>query len=92
MKDFHFCTDKGTVFTERFKTTIRGFLRKPVFLKVNAEWQSEVPSVKKKYHNTTHHSIKKIPIEASKKINEKTICSNLQDKEGKSAPKHEPGD
>ena len=72
-------TDKGAVFAERFNRTVRNLLQKPVFEKGKADWLSELPSVVKKYNNTYHHSIKLSPIQASKKVNEKEVYSNLQD-------------
>ena len=42
----------------------------PVFEKGNADWLSELPSIRKKYNNIIHHSTKMTPIKASKKSNE----------------------
>ena len=84
-------TDKGAVFAERFNRTIRNLLKKPVFEKANANWISELPSVVKKYNKTIHHSIKMTPIQASKKINEKLIFSNLQDRRVKRQAKYKLG-
>ena len=64
-------TDKGHSTVERVVGTIRIFLMEPVFLKGNADWLSELPSVIKKYIITFHHSIKITPIGTSKKSNEK---------------------
>ena len=69
----------GAVFAERFIRTIRNLLKKPVFLKGNAKWLSELPSAFKQYNITIHHSLKMIPIDASIKSNEKEVYSNLQD-------------
>ena len=66
-------------------------LKKPVFLKGNADWLSELPSVIKQYNNTVHHSIKMKPIDASKKSNQKLVYSNLQDKRRKLNPKYKLG-
>ena len=51
-------TSPGAVFGERFNRTIGNLLMKPVFLKGNANWLSELPSVLKQYNNTIHHSTK----------------------------------
>ena len=51
--------------------TVRSLLKKQVFLKGNANWLSELPSVIKHYNNTFHHINKMTPIQASKKSNEK---------------------
>ena len=56
---------------------------KPVFRKGNADWLSELPSTIKKYNNTIHRSTKMKPIEASLKINEKEVYSNLSRQEKK---------
>ena len=76
----------GAVFAERFTRTIRNLLKKPVFLKGNAEWLSELPSVFKQYNITMHHSLKRTPIDASIKSNEKEVYSNLQDNREKQKP------
>ena len=85
-------TDKGAVFAERFNKTIRNLLKKPVFEKGKADWLSELPSVIKKYNNTIHYSTKMTPIQASKKINEKLVFSNLRDDRVKRQPKFKLGD
>ena len=54
----------GAVFAERFKRTIGNLLKKQVFLKGNADWLSELPSVFKNYKKTIHHSTKMKPIDA----------------------------
>ena len=71
-------TDKGPSIAERMIRTIRNLFKKPMFEKGNADWLSELPSVIKKI-NTFHHSTKMSLIQASKKSNEKEICSNLRD-------------
>ena len=71
---------------------IRNLLKKPVFQAGNADWMTELPSITKQYNNTIHHSIKMSPQEASKKINEKVVFSNLQDKRKKHKPKQKLGD
>ena len=84
-------TALGAVFAERFNRTIRNLLKKPVFLKGNADWLSELPSIIKQYNNTVHHSTKMKPIDASKKSNEKIVYSNLQDKRKILNPKYKLG-
>ena len=79
-------TDKGAVFAERFNRTVRDLLKKPVFLKQNADWLSELPSVIKKYSDTVHNSTKMTPIQASKKSNEKLVSNNLQDRRATQQP------
>ena len=66
-------------------------LKKPIFEKAFADWSSEIPSIIKKYNNTTHNSIKTTPIQASKKTNEKLVFSNLEDKRQKQTPKLQQG-
>ena len=73
-------TALGAVFAERFNRTICNLIKKPVFVERRADWLSELPSVIKQYNNTTHHSIKMTPFQASKKSNEKLVYSNLQDR------------
>ena len=80
-------TDKGPSIAERVIKTIRNLLKKPVFEKGNANWLSELPSIIKQYNNTTHHSTKMTPIQASKKSNEKLVYSNLRDDRVKQKPK-----
>ena len=58
-----------------------------MFLKGNADWLSELPSVIKKYNNTIHKSTEMTPIERSEKVDEKTVFSNIQDKREKRKPK-----
>ena len=84
-------TDKGTSIAERVIRAIRNLLKKPVFLKGNADWVSELPSVTKKYNNTIHHSIKMTPIRASKKSNEKVVFNNLRDNKEIHQSKFKPG-
>ena len=73
-------TDKDPSIAERVIRFLRNLLSKPVFEKGNADWLSELPSVIKQYNNTTHHSIKMTPVQASKKSNENLVYSNLQDR------------
>ena len=81
-------TDKGPSIAERVIRTIRSLLKKPVFEKGRADWLSELPSVVEKYNNTIHSSTKMTPIQASKKVNEKLIYSNLKDDRQKQKPKY----
>ena len=41
-------TDRRPSIAERVIRTIRSLLKKPIFLKCNADWLSEIPSVIKK--------------------------------------------
>ena len=79
-------TDKGPSIAERVIRTVRNLLKKPVFLAGNADWISELPSIVKQYNNTIHNSIKMTPNQASKKVNEKKVYSNLKDKRDKQQP------
>ena len=84
-------THVGAVFAERFNRAIRNLLKKPVFEKGRADWLSDLPSITNKYNNTIHNSIKMTTIQASKKVNEKLVYSNLQDKRRKLNPKYKLG-
>ena len=84
-------TDTGAVFAERFNRTIRNLLKKLVFLKGNADWLSELPTVIKQYNNTIHTPTKMTPIQAPKKSNEKLVFSNLQDRRVIQQPKYKLG-
>ena len=84
-------TDKGPSIAERVIRTVRSLLKKPIFLAGNADWLSELPSVIKQYNNTTHHSIKMTPNQASKKSNEKKVFDNLRDDRQKQRPKYKLG-
>ena len=66
-------------------------MKKPVFLAGNADWLSELSSVVNKYNNTIHNSIKMTPVQASKKVNERKVYSNLQDQRVKQPPKDKLG-
>ena len=85
-------TDKGPSIAERFNSTIRDLLKKPVFEKGNANWLDKLPLVIKKYNNNIHHSTKMTPIDASKRKIEEEIYNNLQDKRTKRKPKYKVGD
>ena len=84
-------TDEGPSIAERVIKTVRSLLKKPVFEKGRADWLSELPSVIKQYNNTIHHSTKMTPNQASKKVNEKLVYSNLQDRRVKQTPKYKLG-
>ena len=73
-------TGKSPSIAEWVIRTIRKLLKKPVLLAGNADWLSELPSVFKRYNNTTHHLIKKTPNQASKKVNERKLYYNLNGK------------
>ena len=62
-----------------------------MFEKGDVNWISELPSVIKQYINTIHSFIKKTPNKTSKKVNEKKVYSNLQDKRRKFNPKYKLG-
>ena len=79
------------MFVERVNRTIRNLLKNPEFEKGNADWVSELPSVVKKYNNTTHHSTKMTPIQTSKKSNERKVYSNLQNGRVRQKPKFKLG-
>ena len=81
-------TDKGPSIAERVIRTVRNLLKKPVFERGKADWLSELPTVIKQYNNTTHHSIKTTPNQASKKSNERKVFSNLKDKREIQKPKY----
>ena len=93
-KDIHHYsrfTDKGPSIAERVIRTIRNFSKKQIFLGGNGDWLSELPSIVKKYNNTTQHSIKMTPIRASRKSKEKYVNFNLQDRRHKQPPKFKLG-
>ena len=71
--------------------TLRKLFKKPVFEKGNADWLSELPSVIKQYINTIHSSLKMSPLQASKKLNERKVYSNLRDDRVKQKPKYKLG-
>ena len=81
-------TDKGPSIAERVIRTIRNFSRKPVFLKGNADWLSELPSVIKQYINTIHTSTKMTSNQASKKTIDKLVQPNLKDNREIQKPKY----
>ena len=85
-------TDKDPSIAERVFRTIRNLLKKPIFLACNPNWLSEIPSSVKQYNKTIHHSIKKTPVQASKKANEKIVYNNLKDNRENQKPKFKLGD
>ena len=85
-------TDNGASIAERVVRSIRSLLKKPVFEKGKADWLSELQSVVKQYNNTIHHSTKMTPVQASKKVNEKLVSNNLQDRRVRKQPKYKLGD
>ena len=72
-------TDEGPSIAEREIRTSRNLLKKHVFVKGNADWLSELPSVIKHYNNTIHSSTKVTLIQASKKSIGKLVYTNLQE-------------
>ena len=66
-------------------------MKKPLFEKGIANWISELQSVVKQYNNTVHHSIKRKPIDASKKSNQKLVYNNLKDDREIQKPKFKLG-
>ena len=88
IKQYSRFTDKGPSICERMIKTIRNLLKKPVFEKGNADWLSELLSVTKQYNNTVHNSITMTLNQAIKKVNEKEVYSNLQDKRRKPYSKY----
>ena len=80
-------TDKGFSIAECVIRTIRNLFKKAVFEKGRADWLSVLPSVIKQNNNTIHHSIQMTPIQASKKVKEKEVFSNLEDNREIQKPK-----
>ena len=72
-------TDKSPAVAEKIIRTVRKSLKKLEFEIWNADWLSELPSVIKRYNNTTHNSTKMNPIQASRKSNEEEVYNNLRD-------------
>ena len=70
IKIYNLFEDTGPSAAERAIRIIRNLLKKPVFLKGNANWISELPTALKKYINTFHSSTLLTPFQASKKSNE----------------------
>ena len=67
---------------ERVFRPIRNLLKKPVFIAGKASEISELPPVTKQYNNNTNISSTKMTlIEAFKKVNEKAVFSNLQNRQ-----------
>ena len=70
--------DKGPSIDERVIGTVRNLLKKG-FEKGKIDWLSELSAVVSKYNNTIHSSTKMSPSQASKKVKEKLVFSNLKD-------------
>ena len=81
-------TEKCASTAERVIRTIRNSFKKPVFLRRNADWMSELQSILRKHNSTTHHSTKPTRVNAFEKI---TVCSNLLDKREKRKPQFQLG-
>ena len=84
-------TDTGPSVVEQVIRLVRNLSRKPIFEKGNGNWLCELSSITKNYNNAIHNAIKMIPIQASKKLNEKEVFSNLQDKGKELEPKFKLG-
>ena len=80
-------TDKGPSIVEPVIRTIENLIKKPVFLKGNADWISELPSIVKQYISTILRSTKMTDIEASRNINGKLVFRNFQDQRQKQTRK-----
>ena len=76
-------TDKGPNMAEKVIRTVRNLLGKQYLKKGDADCFSKLPTVLKKYEITIHDSTKMKPIDSLKKINEKEVYSNLQNKREK---------
>ena len=76
-------TDKGHSIAERVFRTIKNLFRKASFFSSNCCWLPDLPSPIKKYNFTIHNSTKNTPAQAVKKVKEKDVFSNLQDKRQK---------
>ena len=70
----------GSVFAERFNSTIRDLLTIPVFEKGDGNWIDVLPTITKQNNNRVHSSTKLTPIQASSKKNEGFVYKNLLDK------------
>ena len=84
-------TTLGAVFADRFNRNNRNLLKKLVFEKGKADWLNELPSVIKQLNNKIHHWTKMTPIQAIKKVNEKVVYTNLQDRRNIHNPKYKLG-
>ena len=80
-------TDESPSIAKRVFRFKRNLLKKPIFLKGNADWLTELPSIVKQKNNTIHKSIKMTPIQASKKSKRKEVYSNLKDNREVQKPK-----
>ena len=84
-------TFKSRYTDKKVTKTIRNSLKKPVFEKRNTYLLCELQFVTKKNNTTIQHSAEMTHIQASKKSNNKTVHSNLQDKRKKREPKYKLG-
>ena len=69
MQQYSRFTDKGPSIAEPNIETIRNLLKKSMLEKGKPDCLSELSSKIKHYNNTTHHSNKLKPIDASKNSN-----------------------
>ena len=76
---------------ERVIRTVRNLLEKPIILAGNADWLSELQSVIKQFTNTIQHRIKETQVQASKKLNEKLVHTNLKENRKIQKPNFQPG-
>ena len=79
-------TDKSPSVCERVIRTVRNLFKKPSILAGNADWLSELSSNIRKKNHTIHNSIKITLSPASKKVNEKLVYSNSQDRRIRQKP------
>ena len=82
----------GVVFAERFNTTIRDLLKRPVFQKGDSNWVDVLSTITKQYNNRVHSSTKLTPIQASLKKNEGFVHKNMLDKRKQVTPKFQIND
>ena len=85
-------TDKSPSIAEQLIKNILYFLGKPVFLKKNSAWITELTSIVSKYKNTKQDSTKTTAVEASKTVHGKTVYYNLQNIKEKRKPHFHLGD
>ena len=92
VKIFSRNTSIGAVFAERFKTTKRDFLKRPVFERGDGNWIDILPAKTKQYNIGVHTSTKLTPIQASLKKNEGFVYKHLIDDRNKIKPKSQEND
>ena len=85
-------TSLGSVFVERFNSTIRDLLKKIVFEQGEARWIDNLPTITKQYNNRLHTSTKISHKDASLKKNEGFVYNNLLEKRKKISPKFQIND